>query len=487
VTPLSWDALLARLRRDDLVVSAPAEGPDWSGVADDSRAVAAGSVFCAVRGSEADGHSYLADAMARGAVAAVVERPVQLELPAITVRDSRAAARRLAELWYGEPAAHMELCGVTGTNGKTTTVALIRHLLNEAGTCGSIGTLGAVDGAGAAVPSSAGQLTTPGTVDLQATLAAMARRSVSRVVMEASSHSLDQGRLDGLEFAVAAFTNITRDHLDYHRSMEEYRDAKLRLLSYLAPGGAVVVNADDPAWTDMPARDVFRVGRDPGSDLQVSEVTLSAAGSSFVLAGRRGRSVVRLPLLGEFNVSNAALSVAAALSLGYELEDAAGRLISAPQVPGRMEVLHAGRFSVLRDYAHTPDALYRALTALRPLTSGRLIVVFGCGGDRDRGKRPEMGSIAAQYSDLPVVTSDNPRNEDPERILDDVEGGMGQARRLREVDRRAAIRQALGAASEGDTVLLAGKGHEDYQIVGNEKLPFDEAVIISEELGGDLE
>ncbi len=489
VTSLPWDRLVARLRSHDLLVAAPAEGPAVTGVVDDSRTVESGALFCAVRGWETDGHQFLDDAISRGAAAVVVEDNGTSAVPAMVVRDSRAAARLLASLWYHDPASAMTLLGVTGTNGKTTTVALTRHLLNDSGSCGSIGTLGAVDGNGQLVASTAGQLTTPGAVDLQATLARLRGRQVDTVVMETSSHSLDQGRLDGLNFSVAVFTNLTRDHLDYHPSMADYRAAKLRLLSYLGQRGraTAVVNADDPAWQDVTAPDMIRVGRDPSADLRIGEVLFDAAGSTFAVDGRLGQALVRLPLLGEFNVSNASQALAAAVASGRGLVESAERLAEAPQVPGRMEVLHAGRFTVLRDYAHTPDALLRALTTLRPLTRERLIVVFGCGGDRDRGKRPEMGEVAARHSDLPVATSDNPRTEDPEEILDDVERGMGQSNFLRHPDRRAAIRLALEQAGEGDTVLLAGKGHEDYQIIGREKIPFDEALIVREELGDGLD
>jgi UDP-N-acetylmuramoyl-L-alanyl-D-glutamate--2,6-diaminopimelate ligase len=375
---------------------------------------------------------------------------------------------------------------VTGTNGKTTTVVLARHVLSALEPMGSIGTLGAVDPAGEPVPSEAGNLTTPGPIDLQATLAALVQRGARGVAMEVSSHSLDQGRVDGLVFRAAIFTNLTRDHLDYHKSMEEYFRAKAKLLQFLAPppDGLAVVNADDSAWRKL-RRDHRRVefgahGGGGGSEVTARGLILDASGARFELVTPTGSAAVHLPLLGRFNVANALGVAACAWGLGVPIDTIAERLTNAPQVPGRMERIAERPCTVLRDYAHTPDALERALEALRPLTKGRLIVVFGAGGDRDRGKRAPMGAIAVRLSDVAVATSDNPRTEDPEKILDDVEAGMAGTRHHREVDRRKAIALALELAREGDTIILAGKGHETYQVIGTEKQPFDERQIIRE-------
>ncbi len=472
-------SLADALRRAGLLRSAPGADLPLSGVTADSRAVAPGMLYVAVRGSQADGHRYVGDAVARGAVAVVVEREEGVAVPALVVDDGRKAAIALGRAWFDDPGRKLQLVGITGTNGKTTTTALVRHLLNEDRHAGSIGTLGAFDGAGRSVSSTAGSLTTPGPIDLQATLAALVGRGVNKVAMEASSHSLDQGRLDGLAFAAAVFTNLTRDHLDYHGSMEAYLAAKLRLDALLAPDGVQVVNTDDPAWAALPpARRRVSFGLTPAATIHPEGLVLDNAGSRFRLATPMGRAEIALPLLGEFNVSNALAAAAAGVGLGLGVHKVAERLTLAPQVPGRMERLATRPAVVLRDYAHTPDALERALGALRPLTSGRLIVVFGCGGDRDRGKRPEMGRIAATLADLAVATSDNPRTEDPARILDDIEQGMGGRAHLREVDRRAAIAAALEQARPEDTVLLAGKGHETYQVLGTEKVPFDEADIV---------
>jgi UDP-N-acetylmuramoyl-L-alanyl-D-glutamate--2,6-diaminopimelate ligase len=482
---LSWAELLDTLRRADLLVSAPASGPAPVELTADSRSVRAGAMYLAVRGSQADGHRFIPDAVRRGAAATVVEAPSESAVPEIVVRDGRRAALLLAAAWFGNPARRLTLVGVTGTNGKTTTTGLIRHLLNSAGTSGSIGTLGAFDGAGEPVTSTAGTLTTPGPVDLQATFAALLARGVDRVTMEASSHSLDQGRLDGLTFVAGVFTNLTRDHLDYHGTMESYLTAKLKLGSMLTESGVEVVNLDDTAWQVLPTRSRrLTFGMHAAADVRATEVTLGAAGSRFRLDGCFGAVEVSLPLLGDFNVANALAAAACALGLGLPLAEVAHRLSTSPQVPGRMELLSERPCVVLRDYAHTPDALERALATLRPLTTGRLVVVFGCGGDRDKGKRPLMGRIAAEGADLAVVTSDNPRTENPGAIIDDIERGMGGVPHVRIEDRLAAIHSALGQARPGDTLLLAGKGHETYQILGTERVAFDERDIVTKAVGG---
>ncbi len=476
---LAWTDLLDELRRADLLVSAPADGPTPASIGMDSRTVRPGMAYVAVRGSQADGHRFVADAVRRGAVAAVVESPQQSGIAEIVVRDGRRAALALGLAWFGHPGRRLTLVGVTGTNGKTTTTGLLRHLFNATESAGSIGTLGAFDGRGEPVSSTAGTLTTPGPIDLQATLADLLARGTTHVVMEASSHSLDQGRLDGLGFAGAVFTNLTRDHLDYHETMEAYLAAKLKLSALLNLGGVEVINLDDEAWSGMAAR-APRVtfGLHPAADVRATGIILDASGSRFRLEGRYGSAEASLPLLGDFNVSNALAAAACALGLGRPLDDVVRRLAASPQVPGRMERISDLPCIVLRDYAHTPDALERALATLRPLSRGRLIVVFGCGGDRDRGKRPLMGRIAAEGADLAIATSDNPRTEDPGAIIDDIEQGMGSVPHLRFVDRLAAIHAALEEAHADDTILLAGKGHETYQVLGTEKVPFDERELV---------
>jgi UDP-N-acetylmuramoyl-L-alanyl-D-glutamate--2,6-diaminopimelate ligase len=286
--------------------------------------------------------------------------------------------------------------------------------------------------------------------------------------------------VDGLVFRVAVFTNLTRDHLDYHRSADDYFHAKARLADSLAPNGLEVVNADDPAWQRLRRAHRRITFGERGGEVTARTVTSDARGSRFELVTPLGSAGVRLPLLGRFNVVNALGVAAVAWGMGLPVETIAERLSAAPQVPGRMERIASRPCTVLRDYAHTPDALQRALEALRPVTTGRLIVVFGAGGDRDRGKRTPMGEIAVRLADIAVATSDNPRTEDPERILDDVEAGMREKPHHRVPDRRKAIALALSLAREGDTILLAGKGHETYQVVGTAKQPFDEGAIIRE-------
>ena len=474
--------LVSALRRAGLLRSAPLPLPEVSGLTTDSRSAGPGVLFIAVRGTQVDGHRFVPDAVSRGAAAVVVESPQDTSAPQLVVQDARRAAIVLARAWFGDPAAGTLLVGITGTNGKTTTTALVRHLLNRDGDAGSIGTLGAFDGAGRSVPSVAGSLTTPGPVDLQATFAVLRDAGVGRVAMETSSHSLDQGRLDGLLFQAAVFTNLTRDHLDYHVTMEHYLAAKLKLLGLVAKDAVIASNGDDPVWAVIPRTgNTVTFGQHPDADLRAIDPVLESTGSRFRIEGRFGTREISLPLPGEFNVSNALAAAAVALGLGIPLADVAERLATAPQVPGRMERLIAEPFVVLRDYAHTPDALERALEALRPLTRGRLIVLFGCGGDRDRGKRPLMARTAGALADLTVVTSDNPRTERPEAIIDEVMTGLPPgAEHLLVTDRRDAIARALTAAQPGDTLLLAGKGHETYQVIGREYRPFDEKEIVTE-------
>ncbi|HEX2077577.1 MAG TPA: UDP-N-acetylmuramoyl-L-alanyl-D-glutamate--2,6-diaminopimelate ligase [Longimicrobium sp.] len=452
----------------------------------DSRQVRVGAVFCAWRGTDRDGHEFLPQAFSAGAAGAVVEEcHTEIPTPQICVTDGRVGAAYAAAEFFGDPWLRMTLVGVTGTNGKTTTAAMLRHLLSSDGPAGYIGTLGAIGADGQVVPGTEG-LTTPGPTEAARWLRRFLDEGVERVAMEVSSHALDQARMAAARFDAAVFTNLTRDHLDYHGTMEAYRDAKLRLLHLLKPTGAGVLNADDPAWRAVAApigRTVrFGVANAGDADVAAEGVRAGSGGMEFTLRTPDGAAPVALPIFGDFNVSNATAAAAVLWSLGWAPERIARALGSLPQVPGRLERIAGPPESatVLRDYAHTPDALERALQAVRPLVRGRLIVVFGAGGDRDPGKRPEMGRIAAEGADLAILTSDNPRTEDPERILDDVERGMGSAPRLRLSDRREAIRTALIEGRTDDLVLLAGKGHETYQVVGTEKRPFDERAIVRE-------
>jgi len=475
--------ITAALTAADLLVEVRGTLPDSvNSVEDDSRRVSRGGLFIAVKGSERDGHDYLDRARDAGAVMAVVENPNRTTLPAIVVRDGRRAAAIVASAAYDWPMRQLRLIGITGTNGKTTTAHMLRHLLDSPATrSASIGTVGVLLGSeGRPVDGDTG-LTTPGPVELQRLLRSLVDSGVGQVAMEVSSHALDQRRVDGLAFETAVFTNLSRDHLDYHKSMNEYRSAKARLCSYLAPHGTVVVNVDDPAWRVLPT-DRRKVGfsmRVTSAEVSAQNIAYSPKGSTWTLVIGSARRDTQLPLIGDFNISNALGAAAAAYAVGLSVDTIASRLSTLPQVPGRLEVVH-DHPTVLRDYAHTPDALERALQAVRPFTRGRLIVLFGAGGDRDRGKRPQMGAIADRLADHAIVTSDNPRTESPEAIIDEIIAGMPRNNHERIEDRRAAIAHALSIAGDDDVVLLAGKGHETYQIRGTEKLPFDEKLIVAE-------
>ena len=451
------------------------------GVCQDSRQTRPGDIFLAWSGVTADGHDFVADAVARGAVAAIVERRVDVEIPQLVVSDGRRAAALVARDVVG--GRRMFMVGVTGTNGKTTTALLVRHLMERRGPAAAIGTLGVVDHDGVR-PGTEG-LTTPGPVQVAVWLWQLADGGIEAVVMEASSHALDQRRLDGVDFDVGVFTNLSQDHLDYHESVAEYFGAKARLVELVAPNGTLVVNRDDPAWNELDAseRSVRTYAIDAEADVRAEAVHLGPDGSGFTLVVDGERREVRLPLLARYNVENALAAAAVAVAAGLSLEDIAAGLATAPQVSGRLETVATKPFMVLIDFAHTPDALDSALSAVRPLTPGRLIVVFGAGGDRDKTKRRPMAEAVARFADVVFLTSDNPRTEDPERILDDLAEGLEEDGSYQRVaDRREAIRLALATARDGDTVVLAGKGHETYQVVGTEHEPFDERTVVREYL-----
>jgi UDP-N-acetylmuramoyl-L-alanyl-D-glutamate--2,6-diaminopimelate ligase len=410
------------------------------------------------------------------------------------VDDGRRAAAIAAQLLAGSPTRHLRVAAVTGTNGKTTTTVLARHILAGRWPSAAIGTLGVLGPEGSLLPGSEG-LTTPGPVQIAQLLGDLLADGIVAVCMEASSHALDQRRLDGIQVDVAVFTNLTSDHLDYHGTRASYLDAKARLLLLVREGGGVVVNGGDPAWAELPgigARLLVStlereepVGVPPCdgerlADLVADELTLSGEGSRFRVRWGGDDVAVSLPLLGRFNVENALSAVGIGVLMGMSLEEAALRLADAPQPPGRLELAVRDPVPVVLDYAHTPHALERVLETLRPLYPGRLVLVFGAGGDRDRGKRPAMGRAAVRGADVIIVTSDNPRTEDPDAIIDEIEAGMGGASFQRIADRREAIAHALEVARPGDVVLLAGKGHETHQIVGTERRPFDEREVVRE-------
>jgi UDP-N-acetylmuramoyl-L-alanyl-D-glutamate--2,6-diaminopimelate ligase len=451
-----------------------------SGVCQDSREARAGDVFFAWKGVDMDGHDFVGQAAERGAVAAVVERFVDVDLPQLLVSDGRRAAALGASAIMGSPSDDLFMVGVTGTNGKSTTAMLVRHLLDAKTPTAAVGTLGVVDADGVRPGTEA--LTTPGPVQVAVWLWQLADGGMEAVVMEASSHALDQRRLDGVGFDVGVFTNLTQDHLDYHKDMAEYFGAKARLVELIDPDGTVVVNGDDPVWAGLntDGRSVTTFAVDADADVRAKKIRSGANGSSFELVIDGEAREVRLPLLGRYNIENALAAAAAGAAYGLDIDEIAAGLSTVPQVSGRLETVVTSPFTVLIDFAHTADALNGALAAVRPLTEGRLIVVFGAGGDRDAGKRRPMAEAVARFADVIVLTSDNPRTEDPEGILDDLAEGLSDLQYERMVDRRAAIRHALDTAEKGDTVVLAGKGHETYQLLGSEKRPFDERVVVHE-------
>jgi len=459
-----------------------------TGLAYDSRRSAPGTLFFCVPGHTSDGHEFAPLAVQAGAEAVVVERPLELEPYVVQARvaDARAAMAHAAVRFNDDPTAELRVAGVTGTNGKTTTAFLVRHLLEEQGVqTGLLGTVKRVVG-GAAEEV---ERTTPEAIDLQATFRRMLDYGDLACAMEVSSHALALRRTLGIRFAVATFTNLTQDHLDFHADMEDYFQVKRRLLVG-DDAERRVVNVDD-AYGERLVAEVdcvtFSATGDPRADYRAIDLSFDASGSSFRCAGPGGEVEVDSPLPGRFNVENALAAIATAGELGIALEDAARALASAERVPGRFEPVDEGQpFAVLVDYAHTPDSLENVLAAARQVTDGRLIAVFGCGGDRDRDKRPLMGEIGARDADACIVTSDNPRSEDPQAIIDEIVAGVPSGRRSElavEPDRRAAIARALGLGREGDTVVIAGKGHEQGQeLAGGRKVPFDDREVAREEL-----
>jgi UDP-N-acetylmuramoyl-L-alanyl-D-glutamate--2,6-diaminopimelate ligase len=448
----------------------------------DNRLVTPGTLFFCVPGFTRDGHDFAPDAVGRGAAALVVQRPLGLGVPEVLVDDVRAAMAPAAAALNGDPTAALDAVGITGTNGKTTTAFVVRSLLEAGGIAtGMLGTVNAIVG-GAERPM---VRTTPEAIDLQRTFAEMRAAGDRAVVMEVSSHALALHRADAIHWAVAIFTNLTQDHLDFHPTMEDYFLAKRRLFE-TGPRLAIV-NVDDPYGIrlahDFP--DAVRIGIDsPHAQVRATRVASDASGSTFAV----GDLELRSPLPGRFNVLNVLGAVAAARALGVDDATIAAALPGAARAPGRFEPVDEGQpFAVLVDYAHTPDSLENALLAARPLTGGaltdgRVIVVFGAGGDRDRAKRPLMGAVACDLADVVIVTSDNPRNEDPEAIIAAILRGAGAGVEV-EVDRRAAIERAIGIAEPDDIVVIAGKGHEQGQeFEDGRKIPFDDVGVAREAL-----
>ena len=471
---------LARLLESAGILPGSAD-PEISSLAYDSRKVAAGALFFALPGQKTDGAEFVSQAVAKGAAAVVTSAAVEgAGCPVIRVPDARAAMADIAAAFYSYPSDSLKCVGVTGTNGKTTTAFLVRHLMESASLpCGLIGTVKYI----VAGEESPAPRTTPEAVDLEEMLARMRDGGAKAVAMEVSSHALAQQRVRGIGFDAAIFTNLTQDHLDYHGSMESYFEAKGLLFEQAASQRAkkarAIFNADDRMGRLLAARFAKRLKAvtfgQGAADFRATRIRFDAKGGTFQLDAKRKSYLVRLPLIGLFNVYNSLGALAAATACGIELRASVAALASAPQVPGRLERVPAKRnFQVYVDYAHTDDALRNVLATLRELNPARLLTVFGCGGDRDRAKRPLMAAAAEELSDWTVLTSDNPRTEDPEAILRDVEAGMRRGKYDKVVDREAAIRRAIELAGPGDIVLIAGKGHENYQEFDGRKVPFDD-------------
>ena len=445
----------------------------------DSRATQKGSLFVAVPGNRCDGGHYARQAVDRGAVCVVCQSELPPDLPWVKVRDARLALSQLACRWYGHPSRQLTMLGVTGTNGKTTVTYLLRHILQRTGMkTGLIGTVQNIVGE-QTLPT---QRTTPDALQIQQLLSAMTKNGCSHAVMEVSSHALDQHRAEGIDFAVGIFTNLTEDHLDYHGTMGCYCDAKAKLFQMSRMG---VCNADDP-WTERllagaSCPSVYYGIHNP-AEVWAEDIFLHSRSVDFTVCTARTRTPVHLGVPGRFSVYNALGAIAACGELGIPPEECAAALATFPGVAGRMEVVPTpGKpYTLLIDYAHTPDALENVLKTVRGFAQNRVIAVFGCGGDREREKRPLMGHIAGKLADLTIITSDNPRTEEPMAIIRDILPGIAGAedKYIVEPDRRGAIALAMGRAAAGDVIVLCGKGHETYQAIGDKTIPMDEREIV---------
>ena len=476
---------LAEMLKDIKVLKLAADvNSEIAGISYDSRRTKPGDMFVAISGFESDGYAYIPSAIENGACVILCDRAPKVEIPYVLVENCRHALAMASRNYFGDPAGEMCVIGVTGTNGKTTSTYLMKHLLEEKlnAKVGLVGTNGNMIGDELIHT----ERTTPESFELQQLFREMADAGCTHVVMEVSSHSLTLDRVAGIDFKVGAFTNLTQDHLDFHHTMEEYAEAKSRLFKHCACG---CINMDDK-WHDKIAENAkcrlltySADGKD--ADLTASDIRLSASGVEFTAAYMGDTARVKLAIPGKFSVYNALNVMSMGLALGLSLADCADAMSGAMGVKGRMEVVPTdGDYTILIDYAHTPDALENALRALRDNVQGRLIVLFGCGGDRDRTKRPIMGGIAADNADFVIVTSDNPRTEDPDAIISEIVEGLKNKTTPHKVicDRAEAIRWAIDNHLPDDVILLAGKGHEDYQVVGHEKRHMDEREIVAEHI-----
>lgn len=458
-----------------------------AGLACDSRKAGADYVFVAIKGADADGHAFVRDAVARGSRAVIAQEETAASSPGlncIVVRDSRKALAQIAAAFYQDPSQRLRVVGITGTNGKTTVSYLIEAIVRQAGRNPAV--IGTVNYRfkDRLIPS---LNTTPGPLELQPMLAEMAKAGVEYVAMEVSSHALAQERTEGVHFCAALFTNLTQDHLDYHKTMEDYFQSKARLFSGLNNHAFAVINGDDPYGRRLmvpPGVSMVTYGLATHCDFMASEPEFSLKGSRFTIRTACKSIQVNTPLIGRHNVYNILAAASWALREGFPVDDILAAIAGFRSVPGRLEPIenNAG-LAVFVDYAHTEDALKNVIKAIRELSKKRLIVVFGCGGDRDKTKRPKMGAVVAELADFAVVTSDNPRSEDPMAIIGDITRGIRKDNYRVVPDRRLAIKEALGMAAEGDAVLIAGKGHEDYQVLKDGRVHFDDREVARECLG----
>lgn len=465
------------------------ENPEITSVENDNRKVTTGSLFICIKGYTVDGHDFAGSAVKNGASAVLAERELPLNVPVIVVKDTARAMAVLADAFYGQPSHHLHMIGITGTNGKTTTSHIIEKIFSDAGQkTGLIGTMYTKIGEQIYEVKN----TTPESLTLQKTFKKMVDQQVETAVMEVSSHALVYGRVHGTDFNVAVFTNLTQDHLDYHKTMEEYRKAKALLFSQL--GNAfnhkqpkfAVLNADDHASEEfslLTSAHILTYGIDNHADLKATNITMTASGTSFELVSPVGIHKVNIQLIGKFSIYNVLASIGAAILSGIPIDDVIASVESVKGVSGRFEVVDAGQdFSVIVDYAHTPDSLENVLKTVQQFAEKRVFVVVGCGGDRDRSKRPLMAKIACDYATNAIFTSDNPRSEDPVEIIKDMEEGVKGDVYEVIIDRKDAIRHAVGAAESGDVILIAGKGHETYQQIGDRTYDFDDRIIAREAL-----
>ncbi|HRU06900.1 MAG TPA: UDP-N-acetylmuramoyl-L-alanyl-D-glutamate--2,6-diaminopimelate ligase [Candidatus Brocadiia bacterium] len=484
---MKLDTLIRQLPRRSAPLPCVDGGVEVTGVTHDSRAVRPGFVFVAIRGQRDDGHAHAPAAAAKGAVAIIAESPIPLPtpVPVIQVANARRALAAIAATFHGHPSRKLQVTGVTGTNGKTTTCHLIRSIYNASGRkAGILGTI-ACDTGVRRLPAG---MTTPESTDIQALFAEMVANAVPAAVMEVSSHALVQRRVDFIHFHTAVFTQLTRDHLDFHKTMENYRNAKAILFESLGPASTAVLNADDSYssyFAEHTCAHTLWYGLQRPADVRARVLDAGLNGIHFELITPAGSAQVRSPLAGLHNVANCLAAAAAGLAASIPLDLIVQGLNNAPVVDGRLHPVECGQpFTVLVDYAHTHDALRTVLKAVRRHVKGRVLLVFGAGGDRDKLKRPLMGKVAARMADAAWVTSDNPRSEDPLDIISQILRGAGESHKIHtQPDREQAIREAISAARPGDLVLIAGKGHETVQIFSDHTVPFDDREVARRCLG----